>query len=161
MTLPKGFRPKDTKKSKTESSKGSSEKNDKDNNINADSSQINVTKATANDIVNKQEKKIVADNIPQKQEVIVDDVRIEEGKGTATVTTVTTTPTSEGEVLSETELKVPLQEKEKEVLSETELKVMPSSQYSNNAQSSSRSLVENETASSPPTPSRSTRRPRP
>ena len=45
---------------------------------------------------------------------------------TAIITAVTTTPTQEGEVQSETELKVPATEKEKEVQSETELKVMSS-----------------------------------
>ncbi|MFL6393167.1 MAG: hypothetical protein ACJ708_00720 [Nitrososphaeraceae archaeon] len=119
MTMPKGFKPKDTKQSKIEDSKSRKEDN---NNINTDSNQIKVARATADDFINKQEDKIVADNVPPKEEVTVDDVSIDEG--TATITTVTTTPTPEGEVLSETELKVPLQEKEKEVLSETELKVM-------------------------------------
>jgi hypothetical protein len=133
MTMPKGFKPKDTKKNKIEDSKSSKENS---NITNTDSNQIKVTKATADDFINKQENKIVSDNIPQKEEVTVDDVSIDEG--TASVTTVTTTPTPEGEVLSETELKVPLQEKEKEVLSETELKVMsPSSASSPDPQSNS------------------------
>jgi len=132
--MPKGFKPKDTKKSKVEDSKSSKENN---NNINTDSNQIKVARATADDFINKQENKIVADNVPPKEEVTVDDIGIDEG--TATITTVTTTPTPEGEVLSETELKVPLQEKEKEVLSETELKVMSSSSSSSHGPQSSSS----------------------
>src|SRR5919201_7127974 len=84
MTLPKGFKPKDTKKSKTEDSKSSRESN---NNVEADSNQIKVTKATPDDFKNKQENKIVADNITPKAEVSVDDISIDEG--IATVTTVT------------------------------------------------------------------------
>src|SRR6188472_149569 len=69
-------------------------------------------------------KKIITDNISPKQEVTVDGIRIDEDA--AIITAVTTTPTPEGEVQSETELRVPLQEKDKEVQSETELKVMSS-----------------------------------
>src|ERR671931_72041 len=122
MTMPKGFKPKDTKKSKIEEPKSSKENN---NNTGTEPNQIKVGRAPADDFTNKQENKVVTDNIPQKEEVTLDDVSIDED--TATVTAVTTTPTSEGEVLSETELKVPLQEKEREVLSETELKVTSSS----------------------------------
>ena len=121
MTLPKGFKPKDTKKSKIEDSKSSREDN---NNVKTDPSQIKVTKATSDDFVNKRGNKIVADNLTPKEEVTVDDISINEG--TATATTVTTTPTPEGEVLSETEMKIPLEEKEKEVLSESEMKVVSS-----------------------------------
>jgi vacuolar-type H+-ATPase subunit H len=120
MTLPKGFKQKDTKKAKIEDSKSSKENNIK--NVNGDSDQIKVTRATTDDFINKQENKIVAENITPKEQVSVDDISVDDG--TATVSTVTTTPTPEGEVLSETELKVPMQEREKEVLSETELKVM-------------------------------------
>ena len=42
----------------------------------------------------------------------VDDITVEDD---AVITAVTTTPTLEGEVRSETELRMPLQEKEKEV----------------------------------------------
>jgi hypothetical protein len=56
--------------------------------------------------------------------VIVDDITVDEDE--AIITAVTTTPTSEGEVRSETELRMPLQKKEKEVRSETELKVLSS-----------------------------------
>ena len=122
MTLPKGYKPKDTKKSKTEDTKSSSRESN--NNIKTDSNQIKVTKATSDDFINKQENKIVADNITPKEEVTVDDISVDEG--TATVTTVTTTPGPEGEVLSETEMKIPLQEKEKEVLTQTEMKVASS-----------------------------------
>jgi vacuolar-type H+-ATPase subunit H len=120
MTLPKGFKQKDTKKAKIEDSKSSKENNNK--NVNGDSDQIKVTRATTDDFINKQENKIVAENISPKEQVNIDDISVDDG--TATVSTVTTTPTPEGEVLSETELKVPMQEREKEVLSETELKVM-------------------------------------
>ena len=143
MTMPKGFKPKDTKKSKIEDSKSRKEDN---NNINTDSNQIKVARATADDFINKQEDKIVADNVPPKEEVTVDDVSIDEG--TATITTVTTTPTPEGEVLSETELKVPLQEKEKEVLSETELKVMSPPPHGPQSSSSSSLGKEDESPSS-------------
>ncbi|MFL6348367.1 MAG: hypothetical protein ACJ72X_08750, partial [Nitrososphaeraceae archaeon] len=143
MTMPKGFKPKDTKKSKTEDSKSRKEDN---NNINTDSNQIKVARATADDFINKQEDKIVADNVPPKEEVTVDDVSIDEG--TATITTVTTTPTPEGEVLSETELNVPLQEKEKEVLSETELKVMSPPPHGPQSSSSSSLGKEDESPSS-------------
>ena len=53
----------------------------------------------------------------------VDDITVEDD---AVITAVTTTPTLEGEVRSETELRMPLHEKEKEVRSETELKIMSS-----------------------------------
>jgi hypothetical protein len=151
MTLPKGFKPKDTKKSKIEDSKSSNN----NNNINTNSNQLKVAKATADDFTNKQENKIVADNIPPKEEVTVDHISTDEG--TATVTTVTTTPTPEGEVLSETELKVPLQEKEKEVLSETELKVMsPSSSSPHDSQSPSFPPLEKEAELSASMSSKST-----
>ncbi|MFL6455549.1 MAG: hypothetical protein ACJ71G_01100, partial [Nitrososphaeraceae archaeon] len=143
MTMPKGFKPKDTKQSKIEDSKSRKEDN---NNINTDSNQIKVARATADDFINKQEDKIVADNVPPKEEVTVDDVSIDEG--TATITTVTTTPTPEGEVLSETELKVPLQEKEKEVLSEAELKVMSPPPHGPQSSSSSSLGKEDESPSS-------------
>ena len=120
MTLPKGFKPKVNKK----------EKGDKSTNITAkenstDSKDIKVTTASADDFINKQENKIVTDNVSPKQEVTIDDMHVDE-KDEAIITAVTTTPTPEGEVQSETELKVPLQEKDKEVQSETELKVMAS-----------------------------------
>jgi hypothetical protein len=138
MTLPKGFKPKDTKKSKIEDSKSSKENNNKNNKNNADSNQIKVSRETTDDFVNKQENKIVADNIPHTEEVAVDDVSIAEG--TATVSTVTTTSASEGEVLSETEMKVPLQDNAKDVISETEMKVMPSPSPPHDLQSSQSSL---------------------
>src|SRR5919199_225892 len=119
MTLPKGFKQKDTKKAKIEDSKGSKENN---KNVNSNSDQIKVTKASTDNLINKQENKIVAENITPKEQVSVDDISVDDG--TATLTAITSTPTPEGEVLSETELKVPLQEREKQVLSETELKVM-------------------------------------
>src|SRR5919198_2931059 len=146
MTLPKGFKPKDTKKSKIEDSTSSKEKNNNDD-IRTDLNQIKVSRATADDFINKQENKIivVGDNIPRKEEVTLDNVSLDEDA--ATVTAVTTTPTSEGEVLSETELKVPLQEKEKEVLAETELKV---------TSSSSSSSLENEAELSAPISLKST-----
>ena len=121
MTMPKGFKPKVNKKEKGEKSKNVTAKED---NNNIDSNAIKVTAATADDFSNKQENKIITDNISPKQEVTVDDIRIDEDA--AIITAVTTSPTPEGEVQSETELKVPLQEKEKEVQSETELKVMSS-----------------------------------
>ena len=119
MTLPKGFKQKDTKKAKIEDSKVSKENN---KNVNSNSDQIKVTKASTDNLINKQENKIVAENITPKEQVSVDDISVDDG--TATLTAITSTPTPEGEVLSETELKVPLQEREKQVLSETELKVM-------------------------------------
>jgi Protein of unknown function (DUF2795) len=122
MTLPKGFKPKDTKKTRTDDSRGNRENNT--NNAKTESNQIKVAKATSDDFINKQENKIVADNITSKEEVTVDDISVDEG--TATITTVTTTPAPGGEVLSETEMKVPLEEQEKEVLSETEMKVAAS-----------------------------------
>jgi hypothetical protein len=144
MTLPKGFKPKDTKKSKIEDSKSSKENNN-NNKINADSNQIKVSRATTDDFVNKQENKIVADNIPHTEEVAVEDVSIAEG--TATVSTVTTTPASEGQVLSETEMKVPLQDNAKEVVSETEMKVVSSSSSSSHDLQSSQSSLEKEAES--------------
>jgi hypothetical protein len=122
MTMPKGFKPKVNKKEKGEKSKNVTAKEDNNNNI--DSNAIKVTATTTDDFSNKQENKIITDNISPKQEVTVDDIRIDEDA--AIITAVTTSPTPEGEVQSETELKVPLQEKEKEVQSETELKVMSS-----------------------------------
>jgi hypothetical protein len=122
MTMPKGFKPKVNKKEKGEKSKSVTAKEDNNNNI--DSNDIKVTAATADDFMNKQENKIITDNISPNQEVTVDDIRVDEDA--AIITAVTTTPIQEGEVQSETELKVPLQEKEKEVQSETELKVMSS-----------------------------------
>ena len=53
----------------------------------------------------------------------VDDITVEDD---AVITAVTTTPASEGEVRSETELRDAVAGKEKEVRSETELKVMSS-----------------------------------
>jgi vacuolar-type H+-ATPase subunit H len=138
MTLPKGFKQKDTKKTKIEDSKGSKESN---KNVNSNSDQIKVTRANTDDFINKQENKIVAENIKPKEQVSVDDISVDDG--TATVTTVSATPTPEGEVLSETELRVPLHEREKEVLSETELKVMSpadSSLENEGVTSSSRSV---------------------
>jgi hypothetical protein len=122
MTLPKGYKPKDTKKTKTDDSRGNREYNA--NNAKIESNQIKVAKATSDDLINKQENKIVTDNITPKEEVTVDDISVDEG--IANITTVTTTPAPEGKVLSETELKVPLEVQENEVLSETELKVAPS-----------------------------------
>jgi hypothetical protein len=145
MTLPKGFKPKDTKKSKIEDSKSSKENNNKNNKNNADSNQIKVSRETTDDFVNKQENKIVADNIPHTEEVAVDDVSIAEG--TATVSTVTTTSASEGEVLSETEMKVPLQDNAKDVISETEMKVMPSPSPPPHDLQSSQSSLEKEAES--------------
>jgi hypothetical protein len=133
MTLPKGFKPKvDKRDKKEESSKtvGSKEDNNK-----IDSSDVKVTAATASSFVNKNENKILTDNIPPKQEVAVDDIRMDEGS--ALITATTTTPTPEGVVESQTELNVPLEEKERKVESQTELKVMSSS-------SSSRSVEEQE-----------------
>src|SRR5438034_1187347 len=112
MIMPKGFKPKVKKKEKGEKSKNVKAKEDN----NTDSNAIKVTAATADDFSDKQENKIITDNISPKQEVTVDDIRIDEDA--AIITAVTTTPTPEGEVQSETELKVPLKEKEKEVQSE-------------------------------------------
>jgi hypothetical protein len=123
MTLPKGYKLKVNKKEKEESTTSSSITSKENNNINTDRD-IKVTSATADDYINKQENKIVTDNISPNQEVIVDDITVDEDE--AVITAVTTTPTSEGEVRSETELRMPLQEKEREVRSETELKVLSS-----------------------------------
>jgi hypothetical protein len=122
MTLPKGYKSKVNKKEKEEST-SSSIMSKENNNINTDRD-IKVTSATADDYINRQENKIVTDNISPNQEVIVDDITVDEDE--AIITAVTTTPTSEGEVRSETELRMPLQKKEKEVRSETELKVLSS-----------------------------------
>ncbi len=122
MTLPKGFKPKDTKKTRTDDSRGNRE--DNTNNAKTESNQIKVAKATSDDFINKQENKIVADNVTPKEEVAVDDISVDEG--TATITTVTASPAPGGEVLSQTEMKVPLEEQEKEVLSQTEMKVVAS-----------------------------------
>ena len=122
MTLPKGYKSKVDKKEKEEST-SSSIMSKENNNINTDRD-IKVTSATADDYTNRQENKIVTDNISPNQEVIVDDITVDEDE--AIITAVTTTPTSEGEVRSETELRMPLQKKEKEVRSETELKVLSS-----------------------------------
>jgi Protein of unknown function (DUF2795) len=122
MTLPKGFKPKVNKKEKGDKSTNITVK---ENNNSTDSKDIKVTHASADDFINKQENKIVTDNVSPKQEITIDDIRVDE-KDDAIITAVTTTPTPEGEVQSETELRVPLQEKDKEVQSETELKVMPS-----------------------------------
>jgi hypothetical protein len=122
MTLPKGYKSKVNKKEKEEST-SSSIMSKENNNINTDRD-IKVTSATADDYTNRQENKIVTDNISPNQEVIVDDITVDEDE--AIITAVTTTPTSEGEVRSETELRMPLQKKEKEVRSETELKVLSS-----------------------------------
>ena len=121
MTLPKGYKSKVNKKEKEEST-SSSITSKENNNINTERD-IKVTSATADDYINKQENKIVTDNISPNQEVTVDDITVEDD---AVITAVTTTPTLEGEVRSETELRMPLQEKEKEVRSETELKIMSS-----------------------------------
>src|SRR6476646_5071767 len=121
MTLPKGYKSKVNKKEKEEST-SSSIMSKENKSINTDRD-IKVTSATADDYINKQENKIVTDNISPNQEVTVDDITVEDD---AVITAVTTTPASEGEVRSETELRMPLQEKEKEVRSETELKVMSS-----------------------------------
>jgi len=131
MTLPKGYKSKVNKKEKEE--KSTSVTGKETNNTNTYSNDIKVTSASADDFVKKQENKIIADNIQPNQEVTVDNIRVNEDA--AIITTVTTTPTPEGKVQSETELKVPLQETEREVQSETELKVMSSS-------SSSTSLAE-------------------
>jgi predicted secreted protein len=118
MTLPKGFKPKSNKKDKEENSKSIKVKEyDSD-----DSSEIKVTAATVADFVNKEENKIVTDNISPKEEVTVDDILVDEDS--AIITTVTATPATEGEVRSETALKVPLQRNNNEVESETELKVI-------------------------------------
>ena len=122
MTLPKGFKPKVNKKEKGDKSTNITVK---ENNNSTDSKDIKVTTASADDFINKQENKIVTDNVSPKQEITIDDIHVDE-KDDAIITAVTTTPTPEGEVQSETELKVPLQEKDKEVQSETELKVMAS-----------------------------------
>ena len=122
MTLPKGYKSKVNKKEKEEST-SSTTTSKENNNINTDRD-IKVTSATADDYINRQENKIVTDNISPNQEVIVDDITVDEDE--AIITAVTTTPTSEGEVRSETELRMPLQKKEKEVRSETELKVLSS-----------------------------------
>ena len=122
MTLPKGYKSKVNKKEKEESA-SSSITSKENNNINTDRD-IKVTSTTPDDYIKRQENKIVTDNISPNQEVIVDDVTVDEDE--AIITAVTTTPTSEGEVRSETELRMPLQEKEKEVRSETELKVLSS-----------------------------------
>jgi hypothetical protein len=119
MTLPKGYKSKLNKKEKEEST-SSSITSKENNNINTDRD-IKVTSATADDYINKQENKIVTDNLSPNQEVTVDDITVDEDD--AVITAVTTMPTSEGEVRSETELRMPLQEKEKEVQSETELKI--------------------------------------
>ena len=121
MTLPKGYKSKVNKKEKEESTSRSITSKE-NNNINTERD-IKVTSATADDYFNKQENKIVTDNISPNQEVTVDDITVEDD---AVITAVTTTPASEGEVRSETELRMPLQEKEKEVRSETELKIMSS-----------------------------------
>ena len=120
--MPKGFKPKDTKKTRTDDSRGNRENNT--NNAKTESNQIKVTKATSDDFINKQENKLVADNIPPKEEVTVDDISVDDG--TATITTVSATPAPGGEVLSQTEMKVPLEKQENEVLSQTEMKVVPS-----------------------------------
>ncbi|HET7390319.1 MAG TPA: DUF2795 domain-containing protein, partial [Nitrososphaeraceae archaeon] len=122
MTLPKGFKPKVNKKEKGDKSTNVTVK---ENNNNTDSKDIKVAPASADDFINKQENKIVTDNVSPKQEITIDDIRVDE-KDDAIITAVTTTPTPEGEVQSETELRVPLQEKDKEVQSETELNVMSS-----------------------------------
>ena len=122
MTMPKGFKPKDTKKTRTDDSRGNRENNT--NNAKTESNQIKVTKATSDDFINKQENKLVADNILPKEEVTVDDISVDDG--TATITTVSATPAPGGEVLSQTEMKVPLEKQENEVLSQTEMKVVPS-----------------------------------
>jgi hypothetical protein len=122
MTLPKGFKPKVNKKEKGDKSTNITVK---ENNNSTDSKDIKVTPASADDFINKQENKIVTDNVSPKQEITIDDIRVDE-KDDAIITAVTTTPTPEGEVQSETELRVPMQEGDKEVQSETELKVMSS-----------------------------------
>ena len=108
MTMPKGFKPKDTKKTRTEDSSGKKENNT--NNAKTESNQIKVTKATSDDFINKQENKIVADNITPKEEVTVDDISVDDG--IATITTVSATPAPGGEVLSQTEMKVPLEKQD-------------------------------------------------
>ena len=123
MTLPKGYKSKVNKKEKEEKSTSITGK--ETNNTNTYSNDIKVTSATADDFVNKQENKIITDNIQPNQEVTVENISVDED--TAIINTVTTTPTAEGKVQSETELNVPLQETEREVQSETELKVMSSS----------------------------------
>ena len=115
MTLPKGFKAKSNRKDKEENIKA--KEYDRE-----DSSEIKVNPATAADFINKEENKIVTDNISPREEVIVDDIRVDEDA--AVITTVTTTPATEGEVKSETALKVPLEGKNNEVESQTELKVM-------------------------------------
>jgi len=102
MTLPKGYKSKVDKKEKEEST--SSSITSKENNNIYTERDIKVTSATADDYFNKQENKIVTDNISPDQEVIVDDITVDEDE--AIITAVTTTPTSEGEVRSETELKI-------------------------------------------------------
>ena len=116
MTLPKGFKAKSNRKDKEENIKAKEEYDRED------SSEIKVNTATAADFVNKEENKIVTDNISPREEVIVDDIRVDEDA--AVITTITTTPATEGEVKSETALKVPLEGKNNEVESQTELKVM-------------------------------------
>jgi hypothetical protein len=117
MTLPKGFKAKSNRKDKEENSENIKAKEyDRE-----DSSEIKVNAATAADFINKEENKIVTDNISPREEVIVDDIRVDEDA--AVITAVTTTPATEGEVKSETALKVPLEGKNNEVESQTELKV--------------------------------------
>ena len=122
MTLPKGFKPKDNRKTRTDDSRSNRENNTNDSKT--ESNQIKVTKATSDDLIKKQENKIAAENITPKEEVTVDDISVDED--TATITTVTTTPAPGGDVLSQTEMKIPLEKQEKEVLSQTEMKIAPS-----------------------------------
>ena len=146
MTMPKGFKPKDTKKTRTEDSSGKKENNT--NNAKTESNQIKVTKATSDDFINKQENKIVADNITPKEEVTVDDISVDDG--IATITTVSATPAPGGQVLSQTEMKVPLEKQEKEVVSQTEMKVVPSpaSDSSGEKQDSAFDSMQSESAQS-------------
>ncbi|HYZ49398.1 MAG TPA: hypothetical protein VE593_00815, partial [Nitrososphaeraceae archaeon] len=122
MTLPKGFKPKDNRKTRTDDSRSNRENNTNDSKT--ESNQIKVTKATSDALIKKQENKIAAENITPKEEVTVDDISVDED--TATITTVTTTPAPGGDVLSQTEMKIPLEKQEKEVLSQTEMKIAPS-----------------------------------
>ena len=107
MTMPKGFKPKGNKKEKREeNAKGLTGK--KDNNI--DSNDIKVAAATTDDFTNKQENKIVTENISLTEVVTPGDLSIDED---AAIITTASATTSEMEVQPENQSKVPFQEKEK------------------------------------------------
>jgi hypothetical protein len=111
MTMPKGFKPKVNKKEKREeNAKGLTGK--KDNNI--DSNDIKAAAATTDDFTNKQENKIVSENISLTEVVTPGDLSIDED---AAIITTASATTSEMEVQPENQSKVPLQEKEKVISS--------------------------------------------